>query len=89
MLKVSKLVMPENNFKDAKNILNECEALLIVAGAGMSVDSGISTYRGNDGLWSKTIKIGNKTYRYDEISSLKMWKEYPELAWDLKLIFLK
>jgi hypothetical protein len=32
MLKVSKLIMPENNFKGAKNILNECGTLLIVAG---------------------------------------------------------
>jgi len=75
------------NIKEAKEILQNCDAVLVIAGAGMSVDSGISTYRGTDGIWSKTIKIGNKNYRYDEISSLEMWKTYPELAWGFKAHF--
>ena len=64
-------------------------ALLIVTGAGMSVDSGIPTYRGNNGLWEKEIRINNVMYSYDEISSLKMWNEYPELAWGFKCNFIK
>ena len=75
------------NIKEAKELLLKCDAILVIAGAGMSVDSGISTYRGNNGIWSKTIKIGNKNYRYDEISSLEMWKTYPELAWGFKSNF--
>ena len=76
--------MPYDNLKDAKKKISECEALLIIAGAGMSVDSGIFTYRGSNGIWNKSIKIGNDMYRYDEISSLDMWKNYPELAWGFK-----
>lgn len=76
--------MPYDNLKDAKKKISECEALLIIAGAGMSVDSGIFTYRGNNGIWNKSIKIGNEMYKYDEISSLEMWKKYPELAWGFK-----
>ena len=67
------------NIKEAKALLQTCDAVLVIAGAGMSADSDIFTYRGNDGIWSKTIQIGNKTYRYDEISSLKMWKTYLEI----------
>ena len=47
----------------------------------MSADSGVTIYRGDDGLWSKKIKVGNKEYKYEDISSLKMWKQYPQLAW--------
>ena len=75
------------NIKEATKILQECDAVLVIAGAGMSVDSGIFTYRGNDGIWNKSISIGNDTYRYDEISSLEMWKKYPELAWGFKAGF--
>ena len=84
--------MPKNIRKDinnAKKLLNETDAILLVTGAGMSVDSGIPTYRGTNGIWSKNIKIGNDPYAYDDISSLKMWKENPELAWGFKSHFYK
>jgi NAD-dependent SIR2 family protein deacetylase len=76
-----------NNVKESSNILKNCDAILVIAGAGMSADSGIFTYRGNDGIWSKNITIGNKNYGYDEISSLEMWKKNPELAWGFKAGF--
>ena len=72
--------MPNNKLKDAKKAIENCDAILIVAGAGMSVDSGIFTYRGNNGIWEKSIKVGNQHYRYSEISSLETWKSNPELA---------
>ena len=84
--------MPRNlrkEIQNAKSLLSNAEALLIVTGAGMSVDSGIPTYRGENGIWTKNIQIGNETYAYDEISSLKMWKEFPELAWGFKANFYK
>ena len=83
--------MPYNslnyNINLAKDLLKNADAVLIVTGAGMSVDSGIPTYRGENGIWTKSIQIGHKKYSYDEISSLKMWKEYPELAWGFKANF--
>ena len=84
--------MPKNLRKDileAKRILNDASSILIVTGAGMSVDSGIPTYRGSNGIWEKEIQIGKETFAYDEISSLKMWKEYPQLAWGFKSHFYK
>ena len=79
--------MPINEVKEAQQILENCYALLIVAGAGMSVDSGIFTYRGTNGIWNKTITIGNNSYGYDEISSLTMWKTNPKIAWGFKAHF--
>lgn len=82
--------MPRNLRKEianAKNLLGQADAILIVTGAGMSVDSGVPTYRGSNGIWTKSIKIGDKDYSYDEISSLKMWKEKPDLAWGFKSNF--
>ena len=79
--------MPYDNLKQAKIEIKNTDALLVIAGAGMSVDSGIFTYRGTNGIWNRSIKIGNESYRYDEISSLDMWKKYPELAWGFKSNF--
>ena len=84
--------MPINLKKDlqnAKEQINKADAILLISGAGMSVDSGIPTYRGKNGIWTKSIEIGNSIYSYDEISSLKMWKDRPELAWGFKAHFYK
>ena len=84
--------MPRNLRKEivnAKALLHQADAILIVTGAGMSVDSGIPTYRGNNGIWTKSIEIGNETFAYDDISSLKMWKTRPKLAWGFKSHFYK
>ena len=55
----------------------------------MSVDSGIPTYRGNKGYWEKEIEVNGKMYAYDTISSLDMWKKFPELAWGFKASMCK
>ena len=81
--------MPYDKVKDAKKEIINSDAMLVIAGAGMSVDSGIFTYRGTNGIWNKSIQIGNDLYRYDEISSLDMWKKFPELAWGFKSNFYK
>lgn len=70
----------KENINSAKKLIKDADAILLVTGAGMSVDSGIPTYRGSNGIWEKEIQIGKETVAYDEISSLKMWKEHPELA---------
>ena len=35
-----------------KQIISEAEAILITAGAGMGVDSGLPDFRGNEGFWN-------------------------------------
>ncbi len=47
---------------------------LYVTGAGVSADSGIPTFRGNDGFWT----IGSKNYTPQEMATRKMFKEKPD-----------
>ena len=76
-----------NELKKAKHLLKEVDGVLIICGAGMSVESGIPSYRGKNGLWTKTVTIKNNEYKYQEISSLKMWEKHPELVWGFKSKF--
>ena len=46
----------------AKNFWNSAEAILIGAGAGMGVDSGLPDFRGKHGFW-KAYTIGKTWYR--------------------------
>ena len=40
----------KSSVTDAVNAINNSEALLIIAGAGMGIDSGLPDYRGPNGL---------------------------------------
>ncbi len=48
--------------------------LVVLSGAGISKESGIPTFRDNDGLW--------KSYRFEEVASPIAWKRDPQLVLD-------
>ena len=48
--------------------------LVVLSGAGISKESGIPTFRDNDGLW--------KTYRFEEVASPNAWRRDPQLVLD-------
>lgn len=55
---------------------------LYITGAGVSSESGIPTFRGNDGFWT----IGSKNYTPQEMATRKMYIDNPVefLIWYLK-----
>ncbi|MCF8364546.1 MAG: NAD-dependent deacylase [Bacteroidales bacterium] len=46
--------------------------IVILTGAGMSAESGLKTFRDDNGLW--------KTYRFEELASPDAWKRNPALV---------
>jgi NAD-dependent deacetylase len=46
--------------------------IVILSGAGMSAESGVKTFRDDDGLW--------RTYRFEEVASPIAWERDPELV---------
>lgn len=46
--------------------------LVVLTGAGMSVESGLSTFRGSDGLW--------ENYRIEEVATPEGWLRDPKLV---------
>lgn len=55
--------------------------LLIVAGAGMSVDSGLPDFRGNDGLWIHYPALPKGQMDFSSIASPQAFRDHPRLAW--------
>ena len=55
---------------------------IFITGAGVSNDSGIPTFRGNDGFWT----IGSVNYTPQEMATRKMYCENPSefLLWYYK-----
>ena len=40
-----------NKIRQAANYIRQADALLITAGAGMGIDSGLPDFRGEEGFW--------------------------------------
>lgn len=63
----------------AANALRAAEALLIGAGAGMGVDSGLPDFRGPEGFWKAYPPFRGR--RLAEISNPWWFRADPEMAW--------
>src|ERR1700692_2480193 len=55
------------------------DALLIGAGAGMGVDSGLPDFRGNEGFWKAYPPFRGR--KFVEISNPYWFRSDPKLAW--------
>ncbi len=65
----------------AKQVIKEADAMLITAGAGMGVDSGLPDFRGKEGFW-RAYPIAKKLgLRFEELANPRWFREDPELAW--------
>lgn len=64
----------------AEHIAN-ATGLLILAGAGMGVDSGLPDYRGNAGFWRAYPVLREANVKLDDIATPQSFVDDPDLAW--------
>ena len=69
----------ESRIEQAAEMLRNADALLIGAGAGMGVDSGLPDFRGNEGFWKAYPPFRGRIF--SEISNPNWFRRDPELAW--------
>jgi len=48
--------------------------IVVLTGAGISAESGVPTFRGEDGLWRR--------YRAEELATLAAFEANPQLVWE-------
>jgi NAD-dependent SIR2 family protein deacetylase len=65
----------------AAKILKNADALLISAGAGIGVDSGLPDFRGNQGFWKAYPPIAKLGKSFVEIANPHWFHRDPKLAW--------
>ena len=61
--------------------IREAEALLITAGAGMGVDSGLPDFRGTEGFWRAYPQFARLGLRFEQLASPSWFFRDPPLAW--------
>jgi NAD-dependent deacetylase len=54
--------------------LHKAKAVAVLTGAGISAESGIPTFRGQDGLW--------KNYRVEDLATPQAYAKNPMLVWE-------
>jgi NAD-dependent deacetylase len=59
--------------ENLENTLKKAKRILFLTGAGISQESGISTFRGRDGLWQK--------YDPMKLASAQAFRDDPKLVW--------
>lgn len=65
----------------ARQWLAEADALLITAGAGMGIDSGLPDFRGPGGFWRVYPALGRARIAFEEIANPAAFARDPQLAW--------
>ncbi len=69
------------NIKKAHDMIADADAIIIAAGAGMGVDSGLPDFRGNEGFWKAYPPIAKLGYEFQDIANASLFDTNPKLAW--------
>jgi len=73
--------MIDNDFDRAARAIATAEALLIGAGAGMGVDSGLPDFRGNQGFWRAYPPYEQLGLDFVSLANPRWFTDDPTLAW--------
>jgi len=68
-------------FERAAELIASADGLIITAGAGMGVDSGLPDFRGPGGFWGVYPALGRARIRFEEIANPSAFISHPRLAW--------
>lgn len=65
----------------AAALLEDADALIVAAGAGMGVDSGLPDFRGREGFWRAYPALREAGVEFTEIASPSAFQSQPKRAW--------
>lgn len=71
----------EENIIKAREAITDAQAILISAGAGLGVDSGLPDFRGNEGFWQAYPPIAKLGLSFSEMANPLWFAKKPKLAW--------
>ncbi len=69
------------SIEHAAELITQADALVVAAGAGMGVDSGLPDFRGNDGFWTAYPALAKSRMNFADVASPRTFRADPRLAW--------
>lgn len=73
--------MSTDKYQQCARLIDEADSLLITAGAGMGVDSGLPDFRGAEGFWNAYPALAKAGIHFQTIASPESFRSHPLLAW--------
>lgn len=73
--------MLEDTLKQCAELIRQADALLIAAGAGMGVDSGLPDFRGTEGFWNAYPGLRAHGLQFTDMAHPRTFEDHPRLAW--------
>src|SRR5262245_39707014 len=71
----------EESLQTAADVINTADALIIAAGAGMGIDSGLPDFRGPEGFWRAYPPYAKLGLRFTQLANPRWFRDDPTLAW--------
>lgn len=65
----------------AAHVISKADAILIAAGAGMGVDSGLPDFRGDEGFWKAYPPFKEAGLNFMSLANPRLFETNPDLAW--------
>lgn len=79
---MTKLKVPiEQRIEKAANLIAQADALIIAAGAGMGIDSGLPDFRGKQGFWRAYPALRRAGIDFAKVATPSAFKSMPMTAW--------
>ena len=69
------------DYRRCAELIRAADGLLITAGAGIGVDSGLPDFRGPQGFWGAYPALGRARIAFEQIANPAAFKARPRLAW--------
>jgi NAD-dependent SIR2 family protein deacetylase len=73
--------MSEGALNQATEAIRKADAMLIGAGAGFGVDSGLPDFRGDEGFWKAYPPMEKLGISFEEMANPRWFEDDPSLAW--------
>ncbi len=74
-------MLPAHLIHQAAELIRQADGLVIAAGAGMGVDSGLPDFRGTEGFWNAYPALARLALPFHEIATPAAFRRHPRLAW--------
>lgn len=73
--------MTPDALEHAAALVAQADLLVVAAGAGMGVDSGLPDFRGNQGFWKAYPALARAQMEFTSVASPATFRDDPALAW--------
>lgn len=71
----------QDKLAQAADWISNAHSMVVAAGAGMGIDSGLPDFRGEEGFWRAYPALAQARLPFESIASPRAFQEHPATAW--------